>query len=99
MPANPLDENNHEQRERPLNVVSLSIIDQKSDDMLRKTTLVAARPKQLIDKISMGTLLEKFHSELSGSLDGKNTKWEAELELGIEFGVNVKAKIKLFSRD
>jgi hypothetical protein len=32
-------------------------------------------------------------------LDGKNSKWEAELELGIEFGVNVKAKIKICPRE
>jgi hypothetical protein len=46
-------------------------------------------------KVAIGEILDLFCEKVSQNLEEKNLKWEAELELGIDFGFTVKTKIKI----
>ena len=50
-------------------------------------------PEQAIDDLSQ--LIDKVHEEFDNACKKLNLKWEAELELGIEFGVKFTAKLKI----
>jgi hypothetical protein len=46
-------------------------------------------------KVTISEILDRFYKEVSQNLEDKNLKWEAEIELGIDFGFAVKTKIKI----
>jgi len=48
---------------------------------------------QVIEDLSK--LVKKVSEEFSKACDQQNLKWEAELELGMEFGVKFTAKLKI----
>jgi hypothetical protein len=50
-------------------------------------------PEQAIDDLSQ--LIDKVHDEFDNACKKLNLKWEAELELGMEFGVKFTAKLKI----
>ena len=50
-------------------------------------------PEQAIDDLSQ--LIDKVHDEFNNSCKKRNLEWEAELELGMEFGVKFTAKLKI----
>ena len=50
-------------------------------------------PEQAIDDLSQ--LIDKVHDEFDHACKKLNLKWEAELELGMEFGVKFTAKLKI----
>ena len=50
-------------------------------------------PEKTIDDLSQ--LIDKVHDEFDNACKKLNLKWEAELELGMEFGVKFTAKLKI----
>jgi hypothetical protein len=49
--------------------------------------------EEIIEDLS--ELIDKVYQEFSQACEQKNLNWEAELELGIEFGVKFNAKLKI----
>jgi hypothetical protein len=52
--------------------------------------------EQVIEDIS--ELIDKVYEEFSKACENRNLNWEAELELGMEFGVKFTAKLKIFPK-
>jgi hypothetical protein len=50
-------------------------------------------------KVAINEILDRFCNEISQTLEDKNLKWEAEIELGVDFGFTVKTKIKISPKD
>lgn len=46
----------------------------------------------------LGELVDKVCDEFSQACEKRNLDWEAELELGMEFGVKFTAKLKIFPK-
>ncbi len=46
----------------------------------------------------LGELIDKVYEEFSQACENRNLNWEAELELGMEFGVKFTAKLKIFPK-
>lgn len=53
--------------------------------------------EKVIENIS--ELIDKVYDEFSQACARKNLVWEAELELGMEFGVKFTAKLKIAPKD
>lgn len=51
---------------------------------------------QVIEDLS--ELIGKVHEKFSQACETRNLNWEAELELGMEFGVKFTAKLKIFPK-
>ncbi|HAZ49179.1 MAG TPA: hypothetical protein DDW76_36710 [Cyanobacteria bacterium UBA11369] len=49
--------------------------------------------EQAIEDLS--ELVDKVYEEFSQACEKRNLKWEAELELGMQFGVKFTAKLKI----
>ncbi len=49
--------------------------------------------EQVIEDLS--ELVDKVYEEFSQACEKRNLTWEAELELGMEFGVKFTAKLKI----
>ena len=49
--------------------------------------------EQAIEDLS--DLIDKVHAEFSKACEKRNLNWEAELELGMEFGVKFAAQLKI----
>ena len=49
--------------------------------------------EEVIDNLS--ELIDKVHDEFDAACKKLNLNWEAELELGMEFGVKFTAKLKI----
>jgi hypothetical protein len=43
----------------------------------------------------LGELIDKVYNEFNSACESRNLTWEAELELGMEFGVKFTAKLKI----
>ncbi|GEM_PF-5100824 len=43
----------------------------------------------------LGELIDKVYNEFNQACESRNLTWEAELELGMEFGVKFTAKLKI----
>lgn len=50
-------------------------------------------------KVAISEIIDRLCNEVSQNLEDKNLKWEAEIELGIDFGFTVKTKIKISPKD
>jgi hypothetical protein len=61
--------------------------------------LIGMGPSKSGFKVPLSETLDRFCQEISQSLENKNLKWEAELELGVEFGFTIKTKIKISPKD
>jgi hypothetical protein len=78
------------------NVVVLNRTDQTQSDDVTEEVIFAPffiDEDKVIEDISelVGTVYEKF----SEACEKRNLDWEAELELGMEFGVKFSAKLKI----
>ncbi|WP_377476089.1 MAG: hypothetical protein P2A85_25225 [Microcoleus anatoxicus] len=52
--------------------------------------------EQVIEDLSQ--LVDKVYEEFSQACEKRNLNWEAELELGMEFGVKFTAKLKIIPK-
>jgi hypothetical protein len=52
--------------------------------------------EQVIEDLSQ--LVDKVYEEFSQACENRNLNWEAELELGMEFGVKFTAKLKIIPK-
>ena len=91
--------------EKKLKVVSLQpkvVFIKKSEQELESTESVEEEVilapfmldgEQVIEDLS--ELVDKVYEEFSQACEKRNLKWEAELELGMEFGIKFTAKLKI----
>jgi hypothetical protein len=52
--------------------------------------------EQVIEDLSQ--LVDKVYEEFSQACEKRNLNWEAELELGMEFGIKFTAKLKIIPK-
>jgi hypothetical protein len=64
-------------------------------DIEEKPDLRGFGPSTSDIKVAISDIIDRFCTEVSQSLEDKNLKWEAEIELGVDFGFAVKTKIKI----
>jgi hypothetical protein len=77
----------------PLPVVTEEIVERSHTDKSPDLRGFGASASDI--KVAISEILDRFYNEVSQSLEDKNLKWEAEIELGIDFGFAVKTKIKI----
>jgi excinuclease UvrABC helicase subunit UvrB len=88
--------------EPTLKVVSLQpnvIYLKKSEQDVEEEVILAPfmlDEEKVIEDIS--ELVDKVYDEFSKACEKRNLNWEAELELGMEFGVKFTAKLKIFPK-
>jgi hypothetical protein len=90
------------QPDKKLKIVSLEpkvVLIKENDNEDEESVIVAPffmDREQVIDNLS--ELVDKVHNEFDAACKNLNLNWEAELELGMEFGVKFTAKLKISPR-
>lgn len=89
--------------EPTLKVVSLQpkviYLKKSEQDVVEEEVILAPfmlDEEKVIEDIS--ELVDKVYDEFSKACEKRNLNWEAELELGMEFGVKFTAKLKIFPK-
>lgn len=93
------------QPEKKLKLISLEpkivIVDQNKSDIQSpqsddQPVIIAPLMFNQEDMIEdLGELIDKVYNEFNQACEKRNLTWEAELELGMEFGVKFTAKLKI----
>jgi hypothetical protein len=83
----------------PLNVDENEVIIKQPQNEDGSQDFVGFGPSGSGVKVAINEILDRFCNEISQTLEDKNLKWEAEIELGVDFGFTVKTKIKISPKD